>query len=158
MNLGEGLTNEAGATVRFVNNNEIEGSNLLGTFCYNPQAVFPIYFVMRINKEPKEKGYWKKQRPMTGVEAEWDPDQGKYKLYKRYTKELSGDDIGAYFSFDTDENEEIEVQMGVSFVSIENARLNLEAELAGKDFTDIYNESRNEWNDKLSRISVEGGT
>ena len=50
---------------------------LLGTFCYNPQAVFPIYFVMRVNKTPLKTGYWKKQRPMTGVEAEWDPDNGK---------------------------------------------------------------------------------
>lgn len=50
LNLGEGLTNETGATVRFVSDTEIEGSKLLGTFCYNPQAVFPIYFVMRINK------------------------------------------------------------------------------------------------------------
>ena len=48
LNLGEGLTNESGATVRFVNDREIEGTKLLGTFCYNPQAVFPIYFVMRI--------------------------------------------------------------------------------------------------------------
>ena len=53
---------------------------LLGTFCYNPQAVFPIYFVMRVNKQPAASGYWKKQRPMTGVEAEWDPDNGRYKL------------------------------------------------------------------------------
>ena len=44
LNLGEGLTNESGATVRFVNDREIEGTKLLGTFCYNPQAVFPIYF------------------------------------------------------------------------------------------------------------------
>lgn len=43
LNLGEGLTNESGATVRFVNDREIEGTKLLGTFCYNPQAVFPIY-------------------------------------------------------------------------------------------------------------------
>ena len=32
---------------------------------------------------------------MTGVEAEWDPDNGRYKLYTRYQKELAGDDIGA---------------------------------------------------------------
>ena len=38
---------------------------------------------------------------MTGVEAEWDPDQGKYKLYTRYGKEIAGDDVGTYFSFDT---------------------------------------------------------
>jgi hypothetical protein len=50
MNLGEGLTNESGAYLRRINNREIEGMKFLGTFCYNPQAVFPIYFVMRINK------------------------------------------------------------------------------------------------------------
>ena len=52
---------------------------------YNPQAVFPIYCVMRVNKQPAASGYWKKQRPRTGVEAEWDPDNGRYKLdvYKR---------------------------------------------------------------------------
>ena len=87
---------------------------LLGTFCYNPQAVFPIYFVMRVNKQPAASGYWKKQRPMTGVEAEWDPDNGRYKLYTRYQKELAGDDIGAYLTFDTEEGEQVEVQMGVS--------------------------------------------
>ena len=48
LNLGEGLTNETGATVRFVSDTEIEGSKLMGTFCYNPQAVFPIYFVMQV--------------------------------------------------------------------------------------------------------------
>ena len=41
INLGEGLTNETGATVRRVSDTEIEGSKLLGTFCYNAQAVFP---------------------------------------------------------------------------------------------------------------------
>ena len=39
---------------------------------------------------------------MMGVEAEWDKDQGKYKLYTRYGKEIAGDDIGTYFSFDTE--------------------------------------------------------
>ena len=33
LNLGEGLTNETGATVRFVSDTEIEGSKLMGTFC-----------------------------------------------------------------------------------------------------------------------------
>ena len=72
LNLGEGLTNESGAMVRKVSETEVEGVKLLGTFCYNPQAVFPIYFVMRVSKSPKNFGYWKKQRPMQGVEAEWD--------------------------------------------------------------------------------------
>lgn len=158
LNLGEGLTNESGASLRRVNDCEWEGTKLLGTFCYNPQAVFPIYFVMRVNKQPAEAGYWKKQRPMTGAEAEWDPDNGKYKLYTRYRKELAGDDIGAYLTYHTEAGEQVEVQMGVSFVSIENARLNLETELAGKNFEQVLAEARGRWQDDLSRILVEGGT
>ena len=159
MNLGEGLTNETGATVRFVNDREIEGSKLLGTFCYNPQAVFPIYFVMRIDKAPATRGYWKLQRSMQGVEAEWDGYSGKYKLYTSYSKEMSGDDVGAWFTFDTTEGEAIEVSIGVSFVSIENARLNLETEQpAGTTFDQIRAQARKKWNEDLSRILVEGGT
>lgn len=158
LNLGEGLTNETGAMLRRVNSREIEGMKLLGTFCYNSQAVFPIYFVMRVNKQPVQSGYWKKQRPMIGVEAQWDADNGKNKLYTKYGKEIAGDDIGAYFTFDTEEDEQIEVEMGVSFVSMENARLNLDKEQEGKNFEQIHAEARARWNDDLSRILVEGGT
>ena len=158
LNLGEGLTNESGATERFVNDREIEGTKLLGTFCYNPQAVFPIYFVMRINKVPAKRGYWKMMRPM-GVEAQWDDTAGKYKLYTSYTKEMSGDDVGAWFTFDSTVSETIEVSMGVSFVSIENARLNLEKEQPfGTTFDKLRAEARKMWNDDLSRVTVKGGT
>ena len=96
--------------------------------------------------------------PRTGVEAEWDPDNGRYKLYTGYGKELAGDDIGAYLTFHTEEGEQVEVQMGVSFVSIENARLNLDTEQQGKNFSQVLEEARRRWNDDLSRILVEGGT
>lgn len=39
-----------------------------------------------------------------------------------------------FFSTDTAEGEQIEVELGVSFVSIENARLNLNKEQEGKNF------------------------
>lgn len=158
MNLGEGLTNESGATVRIVNNTEIEGSKLMGTFCYNPQAVFRIYFVMKVSKAPKQIGYWKKQREMKGVEAEWDIYSGKYKLYTNYTREMSGDDIGIWLTYDTEENEAIEVKVGVSFVSIENARLNMNTEQPGFDFDKVYKNANNQWNEDLSHVLVEGGT
>lgn len=158
LNLGEGLTNESGASLRQVSDCEFEGTKLLGTFCYVPQAVFPIYFVMRVNKRPVASGYWKKQRAMTGVEAEWDVHQGQYKLYTNYRKEMAGDDIGAYLTFETEADEAIEVQMGVSFVSIENARLNLETEQKNKNFDQVYQEARSSWHNELSRILVEGGT
>lgn len=157
LNLGEGLTNESGATVRFVNDREIEGTKMLGSFCYNPQAVFPVYFVMRVNKAPRQRGYWKKMRPMT-AEAQFDSTAGKNKIYTNYTREISGDDLGTWFTFDTAEGETIEVSMGISYVSIANARLNLETEQPRADFDKIRAEARAKWENDLSRILVEGGT
>ncbi len=157
LNLGEGLTNESGASMRRVSENEVEGMKLLGTFCYNPEAVFPIYFVMRINKKPLETGYWKQMREMT-AEAVWDDTSGTRKVYKRYHRDIAGDDIGAWFTYDVDEGETIEVQMGVSFVSIENARENLDAEQKGFNFEKVRAEAEQEWESALSRIRVEGGT
>ena len=158
LNLGEGLTNETGATVRRVSGNEVEGIKLLGTFCFDArQAVFPIYFVLRVNKPGLSSGYWKLQRNKS-ANRPWDVDNGRYKLYTKYNKELSGDDIGVWFSFDTEEKEQVEVQVGVSFVSIENARANLEAEQTDKTFDELRQSARQLWNDELSRVLVEGGT
>jgi predicted alpha-1,2-mannosidase len=114
---------------------------------------------MRISgKNPGQSGLWKKQRPMEGVKGEWDPDHGRYKIYENYHKDIAGDDVGAWFSFDVEANEQIEVQIGVSFVSIENARLNLNTETKGRNFDSIHSEAREMWNNDLSRILVEGGT
>lgn len=158
MNLGEGLTNESGALLRRVSDTEVEGMKVLGTFCYNPQAVFPIYFVMRVNKQPQTTGYWKMQREMEGVEAEWDIHSGQYKLYAKYGRDLAGDDIGAYFTYDVAEGETIEVQIGVSFVSVENARMNLDKEQQGFHFDKVRADARQAWNEALSRVKIEGGT
>ncbi len=157
LNLGEGLTNESGATVRFVNDCEIEGTKLLGTFCYVPQSVFPVYFVMRVSKAPKKSGYWKHQRPMT-AEAEWDSTANTKKIYTSYRREMSGDDIGVWFDYDTEDGEQIEVRMGVSFVSIANARENLDKEQAGLSFEQAVANAREAWNNNLKTIEVEGGT
>ena len=131
INLGEGLTNETGAWVRRLGPGEYEGMRFAGTFCYNSQAVFPIYFYIRVSKKPDKEGFWKKQRPMT-AEASWDSDQGKYKIYNKYDKEIAGDDIGCWMSFaDLGEGEVVCLEMGISFVSPENAKMNLEAEQKG---------------------------
>ena len=157
VNIGDGLTNEVGGMVRRVSDTEIEGFRLLGTFCYNSQAVFPIYFVMKVSRKPKTAGYWKKQPPMTGTEAQWDPDNGKYKLYTRYGREMAGNEIGYYFSYDLQKGEQVEVQTGISFVSIENARKNLKAEQPAFDFEKVRNAARQTWNRQLGVITVEGG-
>ena len=74
---------------------------------------------------------------------------------------LFGDhDIGAFLEFDTGEGEQIMVQSGISLVSIEQARLNLETELDpyGWDFDAVREAGRKEWNQLLGSIEVEGGS
>lgn len=159
VNLGEGLTNESGAMVRRVSDTEIEGMKMLGTFCYTTQAVFPIYFVMRVSHKPTAGSPWKFQPPLKGVEADWCPDDGTYKIYHNYHREVAGDNVGYLFCYDNlAEGQQITVQMGVSFVSMENARENLDKEQSGKSFDEIRAAATREWNEMLGRIQVEGGT
>lgn len=163
VNFGDGLTNESGAWMRKVSDTEIEGMRMAGTFCYNPQAVFPVFFAIRINKVPTKGGFWKKQPLLTGVEAEWTPDDGTYKIYQRYGREIAGDEIGYWFTFETEEGETVELQMGVSFVSCENAWDNLNAEQPRlqpgvSNFEAIRTAAADAWESDLSRIKVTGGT
>ena len=158
VNLGQGLTNESGATVRFLNDSTIVGSKLMGTFCYNPQAVFNQYFAIRISRRAPQAGYWKMQPAMHGVEAEWDKDNGKYKLYPTYRREMSGNDVGVWFSFDTKPGEKIYVQTGVSFVNEQNALLNLNTEQPTLDFAATRAKAEEAWEKALSVIEAEGGT
>ena len=114
VNLGIGLTNETGGSIRRISDTEIVGNRLMGTFCYNPDAVFTMYFAVRVNRKPTSSGFWKKQPVMQGVEAEWTPDNGTYKIYHSYARELSGDDLGYWFSYDPlEEGEQVEVSVGV---------------------------------------------
>jgi len=158
VNLGIGLTNETGGSIHRVSDTEITGSRLMGTFCYNPDAVFTMYFAARVNRKPSSSGFWKKQPPMTGVEAEWTPDNGKYKIYKSHRSDISGDDIGYWFTYDNlAEGEQIELSVAVSFVSEQNALANLNHEQEGADFDTLHSAARDNWAGHLNRIRVEGG-
>ncbi len=55
-------------------------------------------------------------------------------------------------------NRPLELKIGFSFVSIENAKENLEAELAGKTFDAVRRDADRIWEDVLGHIQVEGGT
>lgn len=158
LNLGQGLTNESGASVRFINDSTVVGSKLMGTFCYNPQAVFNQYFAMRVSRKAPQSGYWKKQPSMQGVEAEWDKDHSKYKIYSTYKKAMSGNDIGVWFSYDVKNGDTIYVQTAVSFVSEENALLNLNTEQPYINFEQLKRQAENKWENALRVVEVEGGS
>jgi predicted alpha-1,2-mannosidase len=57
-----------------------------------------------------------------------------------------------------DDNKPLEIQIGFSFVSVKNARENLEKEMLGKSFAQVRQVATKTWNDLLSKIDVTGGT
>ncbi|MEM1121177.1 MAG: GH92 family glycosyl hydrolase [Bacteroidota bacterium] len=154
LNLGLGLTNETGAHLRVISDTEVEGYKIFGDFCYTPEAVRPVYFVVRVSKPTKDFGAWKKMPNYQGVEGEWSKYNDQYKPYPAYTNDLAGENLGAYFSYQSDGPQTIEVQVGISYTSVANARRNLEAEMAQKDFATIKKEAYEAWNERLSRIRV----
>jgi len=156
LNLGLGLSNETGGSLRIVSEREVEGSRTIGTFCYNPQDVRPIYFVAQFSQAASRFGGFKKMPKYTGVEGEWIGYNDVIKPYPNYRQILSGDDIGAYFSFDTQAGETLQVKVGISYVSIENARQNLQTEQPDFDFAKIRKDAQTAWNTLLNRIQLKG--
>lgn len=59
---------------------------------------------------------------------------------------------------DSKGTEPLEVRIGFSFVSVENARLNLETEMLSSSFDEVRDAANAAWNELLSQIMVQGGT
>lgn len=72
--------------------------------------------------------------------------------------ELSGERIGAFATFPTKKNEVVEVRIGSSFISLEQARENLRREIPGWDFDQVAHRTKQEWNAFLNRLEITGGT
>lgn len=73
--------------------------------------------------------------------------------------DIVGDDVGAGFTFSAaKEQQTIELAVALSHVSIENARENLDQELAQQSFDDIRTAAANKWNTLLSKVQIEGGS
>ena len=146
------------AQITKINDHEIEGFSKQKTFDHfsSLNNEYTIYFVVQFSKPFHSFNGW------IGFKREQDFDHliksGGLKLN---TNEIMGrGDIGAFVSFKTNDGEEIMVKTGISLVSIEQARLNLETELGpfGWDFDGVSLSTRNTWNDLLSKIEVEGGS
>ena len=72
------------------------------------------------------------------------------------TEKEPAEATGAYATFTA--GEVIEARVGTSFVSIEQARANLKAEIPAWNFASVQKKLRATWNDKLDRIHVEGAS
>jgi predicted alpha-1,2-mannosidase len=74
------------------------------------------------------------------------------------TQQQPGLATGAYAKFKTTDGEVVEARVGTSFISVEQARQNLKAEIPNWDFEAVRRSLRSTWNEKLGRIAVEGAT
>jgi predicted alpha-1,2-mannosidase len=68
------------------------------------------------------------------------------------------DHTGAVLGFKTRRGEKINVRVASSFISHDQALLNLTREIGSKDFETIKNKAKDAWNGQLDRIEVDGGT
>lgn len=121
--------------------NEIVGYNPVHRIYqgWGKPAGFSGYFVMRVEKEISSYGVYTEDEV----------------LNKKITIQ-NKKDLGGYFSFKVAKNEKVRLKIGSSFVSIEQARKNLDAEIPNYDFDQIHNNLKQEWNELLGKIEVEG--
>ncbi|GAA0660027.1 hypothetical protein GCM10010193_08660 [Kitasatospora atroaurantiaca] len=64
----------------------------------------------------------------------------------------------ALVSFDTSSSRTVTARVGISFVSVEGARANLNAEQGTSGFDQVRDGARSAWNGMLGRIAVDGGS
>lgn len=117
----------------------VESYPVYATFCDKENTV-KSYFYARLSKAA------------TGV--------GTYRdslVYEQAT-EIDGVGTGMYVEFSTQSDEEVEMQVGLSYTSVAHAKMNLEKETAGNSFDRVRADAWDKWNRELSKIEVEGGT
>ncbi len=69
-----------------------------------------------------------------------------------------GPSSGAYFEFDPAREGAVQMKVALSFVSVEGALANLQAENSGWDFEAVAARADEAWNARLAQIRIEGGT
>jgi len=131
----------AGSTrsaVSIVGEREVDGSVVSGDFC-GTSGNYRLYFAARFDRSFRSFGTWHAKTVTAGSRTS--------------TKAQSG----AYVSFRAPAGV-VEMQVGVSFVSVADARLNIDAEQPGWDMGALVQRDTGIWNQLLGRVQVSGGT
>ena len=135
--LGKGRTTEG--EVHVSENGEITGAiRTFGNFA-SRYGGLKVYFAARFSRPFAAYSFWSGKKLMGNLTS------------------IKADSVGIDISFDKKSpSEVIELRLGISYVSIENARENLEAEVGNAGFGEIVEKAKQAWEEKLSLISIEG--
>ncbi len=126
--------------VQVVDDQTVQGlATIPKPFC-GGQSAYTIYFTAITSQPFSSSATWNNSSLQNG------------------TKQTTGRDIGAILNFQKETNQEILMKVGISYVSKEQAKKNAIEEIPGWDFAEVRNKAKKIWNDKLSRIEVDGGT
>jgi predicted alpha-1,2-mannosidase len=113
-------------------------------YCRNNEGGVPEnfrnYFVIYFDKEIDSVYTWNKA----------DLHSGKL--------EEEGEHVGAVLKFKTKENDIVNLKVASSFISYEQAELNLKREIGNDSFNQTMTKAKNIWNEGLGKIEIEGGT
>ena len=138
--LGKG-TSKAGEVRILPDSHEIEGTvRTFGTFAKRYGGL-QTYFVARFNRPFQDYATRTGDTETPGQAA------------------AAGDDIGIHVGFKADDSlRTVELKVAVSYVSIANARVNLDREAGNANFDQVLTQAVAHWEDRLGRIQIEGGT
>ncbi len=129
---------------------EISGAASSGLFC-GQRPRYKVYFAAVFNRRFDAYGTWQRSQLYPGSTSSVDSQAPP-------ANPATTADAGAYATFDTGKNRVVLARVGVSFVSVEDARANLAAENPGLGFGAVAAKAQRSWNASLGRIRVSGGS
>ncbi|MBT3243027.1 MAG: glycoside hydrolase family 92 protein [Bacteroidetes bacterium] len=140
IDLGEtlGPSKMGGALIRKVNDHQLEGYLVNERTIRRPDEI-TVYFSIEVDGEIIRMDGWKGLKAMKRI------------------RRVKGNNIGVIMIFAEEAGTQVKMKVGLSYVSIRQARKNMMAELPNWDFDAVVSESQEEWNSLLERVSVEGG-
>lgn len=155
------------ATVRRKGTCEIEGAIEmdLPKVDYNGDQHYHLHFVSQFSRPFETLGGWENlagadvtiQPRAYRPDAELKDWHGGKVMTDVSSLDISGD-CGAFVTFKTTAGEQLEIRTGISLVSVDDARLNVEQELAkpfGWDFDAVVQNQRHVWNDIFDRVEIQ---
>lgn len=128
------------------------------------KADYTVYYYVQFSKPLVNYGVWSADIPDNWSRKREDVESDRYQSriaaarIQRGVKEKEGKHLGFYTDFQTGEGEMVLLKAGISFVSVEGAKKNLQTEIPHWDFNRIRLQAEASWNDALNAIAVEGGT
>jgi len=117
----------------------ITGSQTNGLFCFTEPSS-RTYFAIRFDRAFDASGLFDDEAMLPGAD------------------EVTGNPTGAFVEFDTSERRVVHAKVGISFVSVDGALANLDAESPGWDFDAVHRSAVDAWDSYLGRVEIEGGS